>query len=255
MKKRFLLTTASVVILILLCIFISDISSDVRELKRYFDITEHQYEKNESVFKNNLNTFSDSSNNSIKISKFLNSFWIIEGERYNLQKTAFNISDPTVNWKVDLSALSPCGACDDIKLYSSTGKCDNEVLIAVENGEYFLLTSTNVLSPYQYSYDDFLVVEPTDETASDNLDIIWEDHLSGEYNIQYLLMEDDSGLKTVEMHIQGHPELIYSFYCYEYNGDYYSQLPFDETSNGYYDITERVKEGKQAIERSNLSQS
>lgn len=249
MKRKFLLVTVSVVILFLLCLFISDKISDARALKRYFEITDHQYEKNESIFKNELNTFSDAAYNSIKISKFFDSFWIVEGERYALQKTAFNIYDPTVNWKVDLSSLSPCGVCDDIKLYSSTGKCDNEVLIAVENSQYFLLTSTDVLSPYQYSYDDFSVVEPTDETTSDNLDTIWEDHLSGEYDIQFLLIEDDSELKNVELQLQGHPELVYSFCYFEYNGDYYSKLPFDETSNGYYDITERVKEGKEAIKR------
>lgn len=253
MKKKLLLVSGCIVVVLLMISLLSNAVTKSQELKRYFEITENQYVKDATVFENELRQFAENEYNKIKVIKGFGNTWIVDGKSFSAQKTAFsNTYDPTVNWRVNLSLFVPCGICDDIKIYSYTGECNSDVLVAEENDELFLLAFEDVLSPYQYSCNDFRVFEDMGLNDTEKLAAIWEDHLSCEYNIRHLLMEDDTAFMNIKMQMVSHPELTYSFSCAEYKGNYYSKLPFDETSNGYYDITKRLKEGITVIQRPNF---
>ena len=211
------------------------------EYQKYLEITQYKYSKTESVFEGNFKCFDETQYRAVEVFKFNYKFWIINGKKYTQQKTAFSIYDPTVNWKIDLSILLPCGICGDIRLYSSTGDCDNELLVAKENDELYLITSSNILSPFQYSISDFSCISIVSETKSNNLNNIWKSHLKGENNIQYVIVDDYNCKNKIELKLKTHPELLYPLSYCEYNGDYYSKLPFDKTSNNYYSIFERLR--------------
>ena len=222
-------------------LFILLLGVNICRSKKYLEITQYKYDKTESVFEGKLKNFDETQFSSIEIFKLRNMYWIINGERYTLQKTRFSIYDPTVNWKINLSVLTPCGVCGDIRLYSFTGEYTNELLVAEENDKLYLMCSSDVLSPFQYSISDFSYVGYTDEITPDNLSDLWMAHLSGENNIQFLLIDHADFQKQIELKLKFHPELIYSLSYCEYNGDYFSKLPFDETSNNYYSTIERLR--------------
>lgn len=240
MKRKFLIVTICLIVVCVTFSLISGIVSDIKALKLYFEITEQHYEKDASVFENKLGVFDVEEFCTIDISKRFGDVWVINEKSYKEQKTTYARNyDPTVNWKVDLSAFVPCGISGDIQLYSATGKCDNNILVAEDDGELFLLASENVLSPYQYSYTDFNLIEAPQKT----IEQIWNDHLTGNYTLRTMIVEDGDDLIYIKMRLKEHPELLYSFFCLEYFGKYHTDLPFDETSNGYYDTSTRLKEG------------
>ena len=209
--------------------------------KEYLKITQYKYDKTESVFKGQLGNFDETQCCSVDIFKFGDMFWIIDGKKYTLQKTGFSIYDPTVNWKIDLSVLIPCGICGDTRLYSSTGCYNNNLIVAEEKDILYLLASSNVLTPFQYSISDFSNISYTNEITPDNLSDIWKVHLSGVNNIQFLIVDDANEIKIMELYLKKHPELMYELSYCEYKGNYFSKLPFDETSNNYYSTVERLR--------------
>ncbi len=233
MKKFILFSLAFISVLFL--------GIKIFEYQKYLEITQYKYNKTESVFEGNFKCFDETQYRAVEVFKFNNKFWIINGKKYTQQKTAFSIYDPTVNWKIDISILLPCGICGDIRLYSSTGDCDNELLVAKENDELYLITSSNILSPFQYSISDFSCISSVSETKSDNLSNIWKAHLKGENDIRYLVV-DNNCKNNVELKLKKSPELIYPLSYCVYKGDYFSKLPFDETSNNYYSMFERLKQ-------------
>ncbi len=238
-------------LVVLLCVLLSCVvlvglfsfTLDVKELYKYFETTEYKYQKDTSVFVGELND-SNGYFTDVKVKKRSGPVWIVEDKDYQEQKTEFNIVyDPTVNWRVDLSALKPCGEYKEFKIYSSTGKCNNDVLVAVKNGKKFLLVASDVLSPYQYTCDDFELRNLSDNDIVNYVDKVWEDHLGGEHESRYLLNDDTDAIQYVEFHLKSQPELYYPLSFVEYQGNYKTRLPFHETSNGYYDISERIKDG------------
>ncbi len=233
MRKTFLLITISLFSVLLLSLFIGEFFGS-NENKTSFGIKSSKYVKTESVFINDLNSFENYTYPSVKITKLFASFWFVDGEYYSVSNTTFSIYDPTIKWKVDLSVLSPVGICGDIVLYSSNGKSDSSVLIAKEQDEFFILVREDVLIPHQYSYEDFTIVEADEEISDVYFEEIWMDHLSGEYNISYMIIEDACRVKSMKMQLKTNPELIYTLNYFEYQGDFYSNLPFEENSNGFY---------------------
>lgn len=186
-------------------------------------------EKNESIFINALQDFDKDDLSSVKILKLPTNNWFVDGSFYTVSDTLFSIDGPTVEWKVDLSVLSPCGAYEDGVLFSSNGRCDNFVLIVKEYDALLLLVRGDVLSPDIYSFEDFIIVE-SDETMSEVFfEEIWRDHLSGEFNILHLLIDDVSEVKKIKLQLKTQPELIYSISYYDYGGIYYTKLPFELT--------------------------
>lgn len=233
MKKFILIFLATISVLFL--------GVKIFEYQKHMEITQYKYNKTESVFKGNLKYFDETQYCAVDVFKFSNNFWIINGEKYILQKTTFSIYDPTVNWEIDLSILLPCGICGNIRLYSSTGGCNNELLVAKENDKLYLITSSNILSPFQYAISDFSCNSSVSETELDNLSNIWKAHLKGENDIRYVIVDDYDCKNKIELKLKTHPELIYPLSYYRYKGDYFSKLPFDKTSNNYYNINERLR--------------
>lgn len=235
--KKFILVSLAIISVLLLGV-------KFFEYKKHLEITQYKYNKTESVFKGDFKCFDETQHCAVEVFKFSNKFWIINGEKYILQKTAFSIYDPTVNWKIDLSILLPCGICGNIRLYSSTGDCNNELLVAKENDKLYLMTSSNILSPFQYAISDFFCISSISETELGNLSNIWKAHLKGENDIRYVIVDDYDCKSKIELKLKTHPELLYSLSYCKYKGDYFSKLPFNKTSNNYYSIIERLKDKK-----------
>ncbi len=238
MKKSFKGKMIFIVVLFFVLILIINITSCTKSFIEFIKLTEPQYERNTSVFINELDG-GKVTPCAVEVSRKTKSMWVINDKEYAVSKTRFNAGyDPTVNWRVDLSVLQYCGTYKDIDFYSSTGKCDNHILVSVENDTLNLLTYRDVLSPYKYDYTDFEIKG----VAADSLEEIWSEHLSGEHNIRYLLIESDDLLETIELKLKSQPELVYLFAYSEYDGAYYSPLPYDEESNNYYSMGERFKD-------------
>lgn len=245
MKKKFAIIIISMLLLCIALPLFVNIVSYAKEINQYLKATEYQYEKDTSVFINELNK-NFTPVYSIDTCKKSNSVWVINEKEYSVQNTEFNdLYDPTIKWQIDLSKLQYCSTYQNLDFYSSTGKCDNDILVCIENNKLILLTSDDVLSPYKYECKDFNITNGITE----NFDKIWNDHLSSEYNIRHLLIEDDKEFEYIELQPKEHSELLYSFSYVEYKGNYFSKLPFDETSNNYYDILERIKNGTEVVKR------
>lgn len=241
MKKHFK-TILTVLCIVLIAVAVIKTVTVSVKLHKYFELTDALYEKDTSIFINELPVFTPGEVLSVTVKKSSGN-WNINGKSYAVQKNAFSLNyDPTVNWRVDLSKLKPCGESGDIELYSQTGEATNDVIVAKAEDELVLLAFGNILSVIDKAVEDFHTTEDIPE-----LEKIWQDHLSGAFNIKYLLIDDGTGMFSVELTLKNHPELLYKFSCFDYDGNYYSRLPFDETSNGYYDFWERVKAGLKKI--------
>ena len=101
-----------------------------------------------SILKNNLPKQEDTKHEEITIEGH-DTYWIINQEKYFLQKTKIVPSTTSLFWEVDLSVLSICGKSKGINLYSSSGNCDNDIIIATKNDEYYLLSKNKVALSFQ----------------------------------------------------------------------------------------------------------
>lgn len=225
MKKRILFIVLPV--FLVCCFLLFFVWFVTGNHKNNTEINQSEAPKNESIFVNELKDFEKVDLPSVKIIKLFADNWLVDGLFYTVSDTLFSIYDQTVNWRVDLAVISPCGVYEDGVLFSSDGKQDNSVLIVKEQDKLLLLVRKDVLSPYKYSFEDFVIVE-SDENMSEALfEEIWKDHLSGEHNISYLLIEDATLIKNVKFKLKSQPELIYSLSYCEYYSMYYTKLPFN----------------------------
>lgn len=245
MKKHFKIILTVLCIVLIAVAIIKTVTVSIK-LHNYFELTDALYEKDISVFINALPAFATSEVDSVTVKK-RGDKWTVNEKSYTAQKGAFSAHDPTVNWRVDLSKLKPCGKFDDIELYSQTGEVTNDIIIAKTEDKLVLLAFGDILSITDKTAEDFHTTEDIPE-----LEKIWQDHLSGAFNIKYLLIDDSAGMISIELTLKNHPELLYKFSCFNYNGNYYSLLPFDETSNEYYDFWGRVKKGFEKIRYMNF---
>lgn len=241
MKKHFKIILTILCVVLIAVTAIKTVTASIK-LHRYFELTDALYEKDTSIFINELSAFTPSEVQTVVVKKRSGN-WNINGKSYTVQKNAFSLYyDPTVNWRVDLSKLKPCGKSGDIELYSQTGEATNDVIVAKTEDELVLLAFEDTLAVTGKTAEDFYTTEDIPE-----LEKIWQDHLSGAYNINHLLIDDGTGMILVELSLKNHPELLYRFSAFKYKENYYSHLPFDGTSNGYYELWGRLKEGLKKI--------
>lgn len=231
MKKHFKIILTILCVVLIAVTAIKTVTVSVK-LHKYFESTDtlHEtdtlYKNDTSVFINELPVFEGEFDN-ISIKKLLDGNWNINGKSYTVQKNAFSLYyAPTANWCVDLSRLKPSGKSGDIELYSQTGDATNDVIVAKTGDELVFLAFEDILSVTDKTAKDFYTTEDIPE-----LEKIWQDHLSGAYNIKYLLIEDGTGMIMVELSLKNHPELLYKFPAFKYKENYYSRLPFDGTSD------------------------
>ena len=67
MKKKLLLVSGCIVVVLLMISLLSNAVTKSQELKRYFEITENQYVKDATVFENELRQFAENEYNKIKV--------------------------------------------------------------------------------------------------------------------------------------------------------------------------------------------
>lgn len=178
-----------------------------------------------SVFINNLPSIDSTNRNKFKIFYF-KSYWIINGKIYKVNnKTSFSPNDSRVFWKIDLSCLSNCGYYDGWDFFSNSGGSSDDLMIAVKDNTLIILESNEILSPYKYSILDFSIVSQSDKSTDINLELLWENHLSKEYNICSVACEDEP--EYVLLKLKEHPELQYQISFVSCLGDFYSRLPYE----------------------------
>lgn len=226
MKKRNLFIIISV--FFLCCFFLFCIGFIVESCKNNTEKNKSSHEKTESIFVNELKDFDKDDLPSVKMMELPTNKWFVEGAIYTESDTLFSVYDQIVNWKVDLSVLSPCGVYEEGVLFSSDGRCDNSVLIVEEQDRLLMLVRKDVLSPDKYSFEDFVIVESDEDMSEALFEEVWKEHLSGEHNISYLLIEDATLINNVKFKLKSQPELIYSLSYCDYRGMYYTKLPFSE---------------------------
>ncbi|MBR4286127.1 MAG: hypothetical protein IKT55_00315 [Clostridia bacterium] len=225
MKRKLFIV---ILVFFLCCFLLLGIGFVAKNCKNNTGTNQSLPEKTESIFVNELKDFDKDDLPSVKLMELPTNNWFVEGSFYTVCDTLFSVYDQTVNWNVDLSVLSPCGVYEDGVLFSSDGRCDNSVLIVKEQDRLLLLVRKDVLSPDKYSFEDFVIVESDEKMSEALFEEIWKDHLSGEHNISYLLIEDATAIKNVKFKLKSQPELIYSLSYCDYRGMYYTKLPFNE---------------------------
>ncbi len=192
-----------------------------------------------SIFKNEIPPY-DENNFAVVSVKCSGSVWVVNGIEYTVQKTVFPIVNTMCKWEVDLSAVFPYGKCDDVSLFSFSKKGDADVLVGLKNDTYYLLSAGDVLSSYRYSPDDFTIdcceyreAHPdmpenkerlNEDEAKAYLQDAWDDHLSGDKNLAYLLF--DSGIYCFRLRLNDYSGLIYCVDFVSCDDGYYSYMPF-----------------------------
>ena len=215
-------------VFLLCCFLLLSIGFVAENCKNNTETNQSSHEKTESIFVNELKDFDKNDLPLVKLMELPTNNWFVEGSFYTVSDTLFSVYDQTVSWKVDLSVLSPCGVYKDGVLFSSDGRSDNSVLIVKEKDRLLLLVRKDVLSPGKYSFEDFEIIESDEKMSESLFEEIWKDHLSGEHNISYLLIDDATLIKNVKFKLKSQPELIYSLSYCDYRGMYYTKLPFGE---------------------------
>jgi len=160
-------------------------------------------------------------------------FWIIDGKTYSLQSSENTDGFTFISWEIDLAALTLCGIGGATEFYSSDGKIDNEIIVAKKCDKYYVLVFGDAFSPYSYNIDDFVITNKSDDNVESYLGQVWSDHLSREYNLSFLLVEDEKSFEFVELKPKANPELTYRIDYVEYKGNYFSSLPYGESTSMY----------------------
>ncbi len=183
-------------------------------------------------FKNALPDNADEKVPSVTVSEN-EDFWIIDGKTYTVQSSENTDGFTFISWEIDLAALTLCGIGGATEFYSSDGKIDNEIIVAKKGDEYKVLVFDDVFSPYSYNVDDFVITNKSDDNVESYLGQVWSDHLSREYNLSFLLVEDGKSFEFVELKSKTNPELTYRIDYVEYKGNYFSSLPYGEITSLY----------------------
>lgn len=151
----------------------------------------------------------------------INKVWIVDKTKYNLYESIVSAYSTNVCWRIDLSQLSVCGSSDNITFFSYTGKINDEILVAKENDQKYLLVKDDVFDASQYTYTDFNVINKVE--TDEFYESLWNEHLKSENNLQFIVSDD--AYECVWLQLKDRPELLYPLsYCI-YNDEYYSYLP------------------------------
>ena len=181
-------------------------------------------EKQLSIFKNEFPETPVQELRKINL-EFVDDICIVNNKKYTIQPTKYSSTYSTTYWHIDLSLLSVCGENGSFLVYSNDGTIDNDVLILDENGTLFLLVYGDVLSPSKYSCEDFYITDATDDELDGYINKLWDDHLSGNYFIGNLCIDEKPEYVTLQL--KSHLELTYSIGYFDYAGDYFTRLPYN----------------------------
>ena len=214
-KKKLLIFVIIIVILFLAFFVVDKIHNENSSREAH---TSSKYTI--SVFLNELKPADDTTTPTIDIRAKKDS-WYVNGQKYLLYETTWPATNKTVIWRVDLSQLSLCGVHKDVKIFSNTGECDNDILIAKKGSEIYFLFKSDVLDASQYDITDFNIVDKV--YLDEYYDELWKEHLRAEHDLSYML--SDSPYDCVWLQLGEHPELYYPLsYCL-YHDEFYTKLP------------------------------
>ncbi len=175
-----------------------------------------------SVFEGKLKEAENLKSEQINIS-IENDVWKINGKEYVSYPTVETSFGNYATWKMDFSYMMPCCRSSDFVIYSNNGKSDNDVLLVEYSNALFMLVHGDILNPYNYTTEDFVVEwfeSDSDLISNIDLESLWQAHLSSdnENNINYVLSEDP--FPGVRFRVKEHPELVYAFSFIEINGKF-----------------------------------
>ncbi len=154
--------------------------------------------------------------------------WEINGKDYKSYPTVETGYRNYARWKMDFSYMLPCCKSSDFVIYSNNGKSDNDVLLVEYSNVFFMLVHGDVLNPYNYTTEDFVVEwhkNDSDLIANIDLELVWQSHLSNENDINAVLSEDP--FPHIRFRVKEHPELVYAFSFIEINGEFSSSPVFE----------------------------
>ncbi len=175
-----------------------------------------------SIFEKELKKSDNSKSEQIDIS-IKKDVWKINGKEYVSYPTIKTKFGNYATWKMDFSYMLPCCKSSDFIIYSNDGKSDNDVLLVEYSNALFMLAHGDILNPYSYTTEDFVVEwskSASDLISNMELESLWQAHLTNENDINAVLSEDP--FPCVRFRVKEHPELVYEFCFIEINGRFSS---------------------------------
>lgn len=183
-----------------------------------------------SVFEGELNGAKDCKIEKIDVS-IEKDIWKINGKKYISYHTVETDIKNSARWKMDFSKMIPCCKNQDFIIYSNDGKSDNDVLLVEYSNAFFMLVYGDVLNPFNYNTEDFVVEwYESDYDLITNIDVkeIWQSHLDNENDINAVASEGK--FPIIRLRLKEHPELIYTFPFKEINNEISSPHVFGTES-------------------------
>ncbi|MBR2886106.1 MAG: hypothetical protein IKB93_15175 [Clostridia bacterium] len=225
-SKQFRVLYIIVAILLVIVIYsaLDNLSTQVPDEPQILEIDESVKINRLSIFKNELPELQNTNVPSVEVKLFEKSC-VVNDKQYTIHPTTYTNTDSKIYWNVDLSLLSLCGKSENILLYSYDGKENNDVLVLDKNGELFLLSFGDVLSPFKYSLYDFNVIDNTDNLSDANIKKLWETHLQGVYSITTLCINDKP--EGIRLQLKSQMGLSYYIGYSFYKGNYYTRFPYE----------------------------
>lgn len=147
--------------------------------------------------------------------------WKINGKEYISYQTVETIFKNYSRWKMDFSYMLPCCKSSDFVIYSNNGKSDNDVLLVEYSNVFFMLVHGDVLNPFNYTIQDFVVEWYKGDSAlipNTNLESLWQSHLYNGNDIN--AVASDEAFPFIRFRVKEHPELVYTFPFAKINGEF-----------------------------------
>ena len=182
-------------------------SNDILESEKIIFTSYNQI----SAFEGELNATKDCKTGKIDIS-IKKDAWKINGKEYVSYQTVETSIKNFARWKMDFSKMIPCCKNQDFIIYSNDGKSDNDVLLVKYSNVFFVLVHKDILNPFNYKTEDFVIEwYESDYDLITNVEIeeIWQSHLDNKNDINAVASEER--FPIIRLRLKEHPELIYTF--------------------------------------------
>ncbi len=182
-----------------------------------------------SVFEGNLKNKEACNFEQITIS-IEKDIWKINGKEYTSYKTVETSIKNFSRWKMDFSKMTPCCKNQDFVVYSNDGKSDNDVLLVKYSNAFFMLVHGDVLSPFNYKIEEFIVeYYESDYDLITNIELkeLWQSHLYDKNDINAVTSEER--YPSIRLRLKKHPELVYTFPFVEINGEFCTPPVFSQS--------------------------
>lgn len=182
-------------------------SNDILESEKIIFTSYNQI----SAFEGELNGAKDCKTGKIDIS-IEKDVWKINEKKYISYLTVETCVKNFARWKMDFSKMIPCCKNDDFVIYSNDGKSDNNVLLVEYSNALFMLVHGDVLNPFNYKIEEFVVEwYESDYDLITNVEVeeIWQSHLDNKNDINAVASEER--FPILRLRLKEHPELIYTF--------------------------------------------